>query len=73
VPPPPPPPVATVRVSEALAFAFVESVTVTASLNVPAAGGVPESCPVELSATPPEVVPDQVYGPVPPLAVIVVL
>jgi hypothetical protein len=70
---PPPDTDATVNVREALAVAPVESFTVTFCANVPACDGVPESSPVPLNVKPSTPVPDQVYGPTPPLAVNVAL
>ena len=63
----------TLNGSEALAVFPAESFTVTFCVNDPAAEGVPESSPVLLNVSPSTPVPDQVYGPVPPLAVTVVL
>src|SRR5579872_3567250 len=69
-----PTPVLTVRVNVlgTLNFGLVESVTVTITLLVPAADGVPEMVPAAGSIVKPlgRPVADQVYGVVPPLAAI---
>jgi hypothetical protein len=57
---PPPDADATVSVSEALAVAPVESLTVMACVNVPNCEGVPESNPVPLKVKPSTPAPDHV-------------